>query len=483
MLVFAVLAALTAADDPTARCDRDAPRFETRHQGLFGGEDLRYRAVVAGRRVEVDGLTACFVSTAYLGEEATQDRPVVFLFNGGPIVPAAWLHVGAFGPVRIDPPEDPRAPVNSGAEPVGNAYSLLDVADLVFIDPPETGYSRLAADADRAAAFSVDGDAAMAAQFVRDWLAAQGREASPVFLIGESYGTIRAARMAQALAEDVRLEGVALLGQALNMIETSQRAGNDLSFAANLSAMTAIADYHGLDGLDLDGAAAIEAAERFAMDEYLPALMRVRDLTQSERVALAERLSDFTGVEPAYFLENHLKITKAAFRGELLREQGLKLAVYDARYTGPAATEDGERTPDPFSPVAALVPEALEGHMTGTLGVEWPFSEYRFRAPLPGDWTYDRTGGMSGGPFADYRYEEGLERAFAANPDFRVFVGTGMYDTTTTIGPARLLAYRADYAGEDGFTLREYEGGHMAYTNEDVLRRLSGDLRAFIAED
>ncbi|GGB68498.1 S10 family peptidase [Glycocaulis alkaliphilus] len=455
----------------------------THHEGVFNGEAVRYRALVEETVIpNADGNPAfSFVTTAYIGEDAGERsaRPVVFLFNGGPTVPASWLHMGAFGPRRILPPARPADPVNDPGAMADNPHTVLDVADLVFIDPPGTGFSRILDETSTPEIQSVPGDARAASDFVIAWLQAHDRMDAPVFLIGESYGTIRAAAMTGLLHEQVNLEGVVLFGQALNMVETTQRARNALSYATNLSALAAIAAYHGqadMDGLTLE--AFIDEAEAFAMHEYLLALVAGNTLDDDEARLIADRLERYTGISAAYYLANRLVISKPDFRRELLRDEGLILGVYDARYAGPAP-EPGNPPSDPFGAVAAMVPVALQTHQREFLGLNRPFEEYSFRGPSSAGWDWGRTGGMTGGPFADYQHDIWIEQAMDANPRFRLMVGTGIYDTTTTIGPARYLAAQAGYPRER-ITLREYEGGHMAYTNEEALIAFTRDVRSFL---
>lgn len=483
-MVKAVAAAgLTLAAISTAQAEPASFPVVTHHEGVFNGEAVRYRALVEETTTpNADGDPAfSFVTTAYVREDAGESatRPVVFLFNGGPTVPASWLHMGAFGPRRILPPADPADPVTDPGAMADNPHTVLDVADLVFIDPPGTGFSRILDESSTPEIQSVMGDARAASNFVIAWLESHDRMDAPVFLIGESYGTNRAAAMTGLLHERINLEGVVLFGQALNMVETTQRARNALSYTTNLSALAAIAAYHGradMGGLTLE--AFIDEVEAFAMHDYLLALVAGNTLGDDEAHAIADRLERYTGISAAYYLANRLIISKPDFRRELLRDQGLILGMYDARYSGPAP-EPGNPPSDPFGAVAAMVPIALETHQREFLGLTLPFEEYSFRGPASANWEWGRTGGMTGGPFADYQHDIWIEQAMDANPRFRLMVGTGIYDTTTTIGPARYLAAQAGYPRER-ITLREYEGGHMAYTNEEALIAFTRDVRSFL---
>ncbi|MAK65105.1 MAG: peptidase S10 [Maricaulis sp.] len=458
---------------------------QTRHEGEFGGETVSYQALVERTALPASDETPAveMVSFAYLRDPAPQtgERPVIFLFNGGPGAASSWLHMGAMGPVRINAPLDPASPVPDGQAPVANPHSLIDVADLVFLDPPGTGFSRVAEGSEPGALYSFNGDAEIFVRFIETWLADHDRTDAPVFVLGESYGTMRAAAIAGLMAERSPLDGVILMGQAVNMIETSQRRGNMLSYATNLSTLAGIAAYH--DQVDTEGQSIpdfIDTVQDWAMGDYLAALLRRNQLSADERTAVAVQLEAYTGLPADTYLANGLIFSKMRALGTLLADEGRVMAMYDARYTAPAPQPGGGYV-DPYGAVSALVPAALATHFSDTLGLDLPFETYvaidRNASP---NWTYDRTGGM-GGPFDDYYYTGMLEAAFAANPDFRLMIGTGRYDLTTTLGPARYLADQIQ-AGGGHVETHEYEGGHMAYTNPEALEVFSGDLRAFIAE-
>ena len=189
-------------------------------------------------------------------------------------------------------------------------------------------------------------------------------------------------------------------------------------------------------------------------------------------------MQDLTGIAADYYLAHDLVISKVEFARELLKEQGLILGTYDARYTGPAP-KPGERAVDPFAKVQEATLPMLRAHFAERLGVTLPMSEYREGAPNASQtWNYTPTGG-AGGPFWDYDYQAAISKAFEANPRFRLMIGTGIYDLTTTVGPARYLVARSNYPAERVF-LRQYEGGHMAYTNEPALKAFTADIRALV---
>jgi carboxypeptidase C (cathepsin A) len=250
-----------------------------------------------------------------------------------------------------------------------------------------------------------------------------------------------------------------------------------VSYATNLPTLAAIAAYHGKadrSGKTLEQL--IDDVYAWSMSEYLNALIKGRDLAQPDRQRIAKTLQTFTGIAADYYLQHDLAITKVAFTRELLRDRKQFLAQYDARYVGPAPGP-GERAADPFFAAVASQMPLFTAYLQDTLSVK-NAKDYRASAPDVGEWRYDATGG-AGGPFLDYDYQSSLDKAFAANPNFRLMIGTGIYDLTTTLGPARYLVTQSHYPRER-VSLHQYEGGHMAYTNEPALAAFAADVRALI---
>ncbi|MET7330937.1 hypothetical protein [Nonomuraea sp. NPDC005650] len=251
--------------------------------------------------------------------------------------------MGGLGPRRIAYPDDIRA--DPSAFPiVDNAYCLLDVADLVFFDPAGTGYSRVAEGVDPAVHYGVDADARQMATWIEGWLRDHDRLASPVYLVGESYGSIRVAVVSElltGLAEPVRVEGVVLVSQATNIIETCWRPANILSYVVSLPTLAAITWYHGrIDraGRTLDDV--VTESSQFADTEYLAGLFLGDDLPAERRDRLAERLASLTGIPASRWAERSLRLSKHDFRAELLSGEGLVLYMYDGRYAGPPAVPE-----------------------------------------------------------------------------------------------------------------------------------------------
>lgn len=461
---------------------QDAPRIEGRTQQALqiGGKRLTYIAEAGIFPVSSapgrSDASAGYV--AYVRKGAGTDRPVLFVFNGGPGAASAYLQMGALGPMRAHVPQDPAALIPAEAEVAANPASLLDVADLIFLDPPGTGFSEITKGVNTGFYQSVAGDADAMAQAAYAWLTANGRAASPLFILGESYGTIRATAMVDALhAHDAALDlrGILLLGQALNMIETSQRPDNIMTYPVSLPTLAALACYHRKRPAPCDPAASAQEAAAFG-PTYLDALYKGRALDDAARKRVAAKLADLTGVPGAFYLAHDLRISKERFRVELLRTEGKVLGRYDARYTAPRPADADDRVgPDAFSAVSDLYGKAVIGQLA-RIGVQQP-ERYKVIVRFPGEWSY----GAGDSPFNDWPFMTRLESAMAAQPKLRLFVGTGLYDLTTTIGAADYLFAQSNLA-ENRFVNHRYPAGHVAYSDDASWRTLISDIRAFIVE-
>jgi len=491
VLLAAVLTACAASSPSPEQLSISGQSFATKHSGTFSGLQVDYVATLDETilRNEDGQETASIFATSYVRENIQDHtpRPVIFVTNGGPSAASQWLHMAGFGPKRLVVPLDVNAAITAPYESIDSRHTVLDVADLVFVDPVETGFSRLLQDGDRNHFFSADGDAESVAQFMTNWLENHGREDSPRYFMGTSYGSIRAALVAGVLAETATpLDGVILFSQGLNLVETTQRKNNLMGYAINMAQIAAIAWYHGRTSMqDRPVADIIDEMYEFAMGDYLVALVQGRHLSGADRQAIAERLASLTGISTDYYLANKLLINKPTFRRELLKDQGLVLGSADARYTAIAGGEDG-----PASPTQGVL-EAFQEHLQEFLGVTLPLDEYRAVAPDTGsNWDYGGWTTLGGGKvpagsrrslFADFDYPGEIKRAFDASKDFRVMIATGIYDTLTTVGPARLLAATPGYPG-DRIDMYEYVGGHAFYSNDAEFERLANDVRKFVTE-
>ena len=454
----AVLAAAPVGAAPPPTYDRV---FTTRHEGVFNGRRLVYDAMV-----EPTVLTgAAGQPTArFVGAEGPTagKRPVIFAFAGGPSNAATAYHMRLLGPRRImEPPP--------GADPsdftlTDNRSSVLDVADVVLVDTAETGFSRILPAGDRRAFYSLNGDTRSIEQFMAAWLKAHDRESSPRYVMGGSYGSVRAIRIGWDLRQSAPVDGVIMTANSSMIREMTGVIGQ----AAGLPPMTMTALYHGK--IARNGRSDAEVADdayTFAMGAYLPALARVQDLSFAARAHLADELEAFTGISGAVFLDSDLELGDGQFSSLLLKDRGL---VLDDRLDGRSAVPVGQSA-KPDGAERAL----FDTYMRDELGVTYPMSEYRSAAPDTGSWTFQ---GPNGEPRNDW--SKLLREQMAANPRMRVLSANGYYDLTSSFGQARQLFSRTRLP-RDRITVREYPGGHALYQTPDTAARLSQDIRDMLA--
>ena len=278
------------------------PQVRTRDMtGTFGGQRVSYRATIAETVLKADDgkPEAVIVTTSYVKQPRDTSRPVFFLFNGGPGSGSVWLQMGAFGPKRVAIPCDAR---DDGAPPyplLDNPDSLLDVADLVFIDPPGTGFSYLTEGTDPKKYYGLEPDAEAVAKVIRLWLNKNGRWNSPKYLGGESYGTTRTAMVARELEgatyNDVGLNGLILISTILDFAGREPTPGNEMAYVVTLPNMAAAAHYHGKVQAPSVGAI-VEEARQFAIGPFATALLKGQDLPDAERASVRAELSRLTGL-------------------------------------------------------------------------------------------------------------------------------------------------------------------------------------------
>lgn len=441
------------------------------HRGKFGGRDIAYRSVVEPVIVgDAEGKpVARLVATSYIADGTDAKRPVLFVFNGGPIGPTTPLHMGAFGPKRIAIPDNLDADA-AGFKVVDNEYAPIDAADIVIFDPANTGYSRTLPGVLPESQFSNTADGRQLAQLVVEWRRIHNRPDAPIYLIGESYGTMRAVEAADQLQKaGTPVAGVMLLGQAVNIIEYAQRPNNIISYAVSLPTLAAIGWAH--DKVDRKGRsfeAFIKEAQDYGAGEYLTVLFEGDKASPERKAMVAKRLEEFSGLPAEEFLRQRLKVSKVAYQGLLL--PGMRLDTNDARYIVP----EGQR----WAPyLSRFEPEAVR-HFHDFLKVPESVGTYSLDNPASDsfsswDWAENKT------PFLDWPYVGQLKSAMETNPSFRLFVANGYFDTQTTIGAMDYLVAQSGFPQERVET-RYYWGGHMFYTVEASLKTFTDEVRHFV---
>lgn len=477
--------------DNRANIVATAPAIVTAHQGNFGGRKVVFEALVEETLIpnSKGEPTAIFTSFSYLEKRGTPDtdRPVLFAFNGGPGASSVWLHLGLLGPRRVDFPDPVNPPTAPPFRLTGNPHAPLDVTDIVLIDPLATGFSRAVPGARAEDLFGVAADARATAEFIRQWLTRHGRWNSPIYVIGESYGTVRAIAVAGALAGGVfppqgtlgaiNLNGIAILGPAFGT-GAARLEGNDRAALTDLSAMAATAWHHGKVSTARSLGETIETARKFAADDYLRALHAGHLLPAEERERVALRLAELTGVPAAAWVGANLRLSMAAFQSALLADRGLTVGAYDSRYT--LRTKPNGNDPVVDDPAMGQYGPAFVGgmnhYLASELGVRTHaryipinFSEVNFKW----DW------GAGPGVALPRNDATDLAVAMRRNPALRVFVAAGYFDLVTTLGAAEYaLAHSA--VDRTRLSLKGYPSGHMPYLGEDSATALAADLRAFL---
>ena len=443
-----------------------------------------------GRRTV--GTLSAFSYVADVRQSERRARPVLFLTNGGPGAASSYLHLSGIGPFRARMPDDLAAGV---AAPFGiedSPSSILDAADLVFLDAADTGYGFLdgSGDVDTTQFFSVEGDGDALAAAITAWVTKHRRWDSPKLFLGESYGTHRAAFLATSThgMDTVPLDGIVLLGQAVNIQEVAERPGNVVGALANVPYKAAAAWYHGMGSAPHETVdEAVQAALDFAWTDLALAMLQGTALPRPELETTAERLSAMIGIPADELIRSRLWMSKRDFRGRLLRDRDVTLGINDSRYTGLAADEAaGELALDPSS--THLSPRYTAAfHQLLEEVFDSPISEtYRMFSPAASrSWEWSEQGGAKffmmsrPSPFHTYPYPARLSRWMKQVPHGRLFIGTGVYDSLTTVGAADHLVRQWDLPRER-VESHWYGGGHMMYSDVAVGARLNADLRSFI---
>jgi len=460
----------------------------------LGGGRMAYEVCAEFLPVQPEGLAsaaaepeAAVFTTAYqLAGASAAARPVCFAFNGGPGSASVWLHLGALGPKRVVVPDDASAPKPPYAV-VDNPLSWFRHFDLVFIDPPHTGWSVCASEAARKKMLALDGDVTALAEVMRAWLTRHRRWGSTVYLAGESYGTTRGAALAdKLLGMGVALAGVVLVSCALDLQSIVFAPGNELPYALFLPAFANVAQYHGL----LAGApaaspeAARAAAEAFVQEEYASALLAGARLEPRRRARLARRIAELTGLGRALVEEKNLRISDQHFFFEALRHRGLQVGRLDARGTGQlAASRERDFEFDPgIDAIAAPYTTAALAYFREQLGIELEQRYEVLNREVNRNWNWLRDDAQGFARMGFASTSPDLARALRRNPNLRVLAASGRYDLGTPYSASDWSLAQLDAPPEVLARVqhRYYDAGHMMYTHAGELARLEADLAAWL---
>jgi len=457
---------------------------QTKHTIKIGGQEIKYTATAGTILLKLEDGTpkASVFYVAYTKDDVsdTAKRPITFTFNGGPGSASIWLHLGAFGPRRVEM-GDAGSLLPPPYKLVDNECSLLDVTDIVFIDPVSTGFSRAVPGEPPKQFHGIQEDIESVGDFIRLYATRSKRWTSPKFLAGESYGTTRAAGLSGYLQQryGMYLNGIILISSILNFETADFNTGNDLPYILYLPTYTAIAWYHKKLPADLqtDLRKAIEESRSFAVHEYTDALMGGDVLPATRRTDIAQKLSRLTGLSPEYIERSNLRIEIQKFDKELLREQRRTVGRLDGRFTG--IDEDAAGAKPEYDPSLA----AIVGPYTAAFN-DYVRGDLKFESDLFYEYL---TGRVQPWSFEAYqnRYvnvAETLRSAMTQNPFLRVFVGKGYYDLATPFFAAEytFAHLSLDESLRGHLSGGYYEAGHMMYVHLPSLAKLKQDLAQFI---
>jgi len=487
-------AAIAQEDDAEEEAVKDEPKAEsvtTQHSVRIDGNTIRYSATagLALIRNDDDEPTGLFGYTAYIkdGVDDSSKRPIMFAYNGGPGSASIWLHMGVLGPRRIPVVDtEVTGPAPFGA--INNEYSILDVADLVMMDPVGTGYAKPAGKGSGEDFWGVDPDIDAASKFIARFITDNDRWNSPKFVLGESYGGIRTGGVAHTLLTEygIGLNGVILVSPFMDAAAARDRFAIDLPHALYLPTLAATAWYHdALDERPDDLVTFLKEVEDFALNEYSPALMRGTSLPASERADLLTKLSKYTGLSEQYWDHSNLRVSHFHFTQELLRDQDVTVGRVDSRFKGRSIDRVGATMQyDPFS--TGVGPAFTAGFMhyyTNDLGFKQE-RNYVVSGRLFQDWDWLHTL-PSGQKTLITNTAVDLATTMTLYPHMKVLIQQGYFDLAT---PFFVLDYVLSHMDLDAeqrarISVEMYEAGHMMYVHPPSLVKYKQDLARFVLDN
>ncbi|HEX4583406.1 MAG TPA: peptidase S10 [Burkholderiaceae bacterium] len=478
-------------DDPKAK-EVPEPKPEqavTHHRLTIAGSTIDYTAS-AGTLILRSAEDKPVASVGYIAYAQTDvhdqgRRPLTFAFNGGPGSSSIWLHIGALGPRRIvtvDAAPTPPAPYAV----VDNEDSILDRTDLVMIDPVGTGISRAVCGHKDEEFWGVDADVDQISRFIAQYVTDQQRWRSPKFLLGESYGTTRAAGVVDALQErwSMAFNGVILVSVATDIEALFAVPGNDRPYPLYLPSYAAAAWYHHQIPGSRDLKSLLDDARAFAVGPYLSALTRGDALTDEERDQLASQLHDFTGLSPQYLKAAQFRVSESMFAKELLASKQLTVGRLDARFTGPTIdplAKEMHYDPQGSAISAAFVAAFLDYYYRDLNAArERTYKPFNWEIEKHWKWEHKPPVGDYPQPFANTTPD--LGHAMTLNPGLKALLLNGYFDLAT---PIFATEYTVAHLGlpaslRDHVQMKYYEAGHMMYINPPSLHQMKSDLAAFI---
>jgi carboxypeptidase C (cathepsin A) len=457
----------------------------TEHELKIGDQTLKYRATAGTMPLkdEAGKARANFFFVAYekLSDTPVEQRPITFVFNGGPGAAAIWLHLGTAGPrhVEMSPEGLPGAPPYRLTE---NGSTWLRESDLVFIDPVGTGYSRVAEGVKGEEFYGVQQDIDSVSEFIRLYLVRGQRWGSPKFVAGESYGTTRAALLSEHLLDryGIALNGVIIISTVLSFQAISPGEANELPYALYLPTYTAAAFYHKRLSAELEGdlRKTLREVERWTTEDYSPALLQGDRLNEDQRKAILASLVRYTGLPESFVEKSNLRINPGEFEKALLADRRLVIGRFDGRITG-VATHPTASYPEHDPSLSRYV-----GVYSGTFN-EYVRRALKFESDLQYEYLSGRVQPWNWGRGANGGWlyvADNLRSAMVKNPAMKLLVCSGYYDLATPYWATDYTISHMDLTPDLRKNIRQtyYEGGHMMYHVESERERLNKDVTGFM---
>lgn len=493
LLVFLFISSIAFAQEKKETSAAPLPKaqvFDSKQSVTIEGKviSLNAKAGTMELRDENNKPIALFGFTAYFKENPEKNRPIVFAYNGGPGSSSYWLHMGIMGPKRIvvsDPNYNQPAPY----ELANNEFSILDIADVVMMDPIGTGLSMPIGDSKGADFWGVDQDIRSTGLFIMQFLKAYDRLNSPKYILGESYGTFRnAGVMSYLLDKGYALNGVIMVSAVFDLRTLFFAPNEDLSYIVYLPTVAATSWYHGKvadKGADLPSF--VQKVREFTENEYAPALFKGNRITASEKSAVAKKLEGFTGITSEVWERADLKITANEYYQELLREDGMTVGRLDSRYKG--------LNIDPMSMSAFTDPQSDAISPAYTMG----FLDYYHRnlgvskdlhyatsayAKEGFKWDWRHRGNNFWGADAAVTTLPDMADALSKDPHVKVLIMNGYYDLATVFhGVEHSISHlELPKSATDRIIMTYYEAGHMMYTHLPSAKLFREDLKKFIED-